>query len=311
MRPALWWTCWWAAMGLCLAPALATFQSRDSNYNVAIATGGGGGFTGQGDIVAAVAWSGLRAYSAATRGTKVANVCNPTDAVGADCTDWFSDASTGDLVATTINGANCTSVTCDVKVLYDQTGNTNCTTGVSVPCDYTQTTKALRPTLVSSCVTTKWCMSYNGTSAYFESHEGGSTSNITLSQPITLSYVFFHTNVGRQDISPYAGVNFGSTANEAYGSFGNFTPITGITSFDSNWNVMHVVGNGVSGDVHINSTTNTNDLGSGAFSANVMYCGRNANFFAGKIVECGIWGSAVSAANMNTMSANAHTYWGF
>jgi hypothetical protein len=155
-------------------------------------------------------------------------------------------------------------------------------------------------------------MNYNGYTANLPTTTpGGTTSSLTLSQAITLSYVFFHTNVGRQDVSGNLGVNFGSTANEAYASFGNFTPITGISSFDGNWNVMHILGNGMSGDVHINSTTNTNDLGAATLSS-VIYCGRNTNVFAGKMVECGVWGpTAVSAGDMNTMSSNAHTYWGF
>jgi hypothetical protein len=155
-------------------------------------------------------------------------------------------------------------------------------------------------------------MSYNGSSAFLESHEGGSTSNLTLSQAITLSFVFFHTNAGRQDIAPNFGVNFASTANEAYGFFGNFTPITPGAGFDGAWHVAHVLGNGASGDIHIDSTANVNDLGANTFSSTVVYCGRNANVFAGQMVECGIWGpTAVSSGDMDAMAANAKTYWGW
>jgi hypothetical protein len=153
-------------------------------------------------------------------------------------------------------------------------------------------------------------MSYNGSSAFLQTQTPANiNASLTLSQPLTVSYVFFHTNVGREDISASAGVNFSSTADQAFASFGNFTTVV-TSSFDGNWNVLHVVGNGVSGDIHVNSTTNTNDLGAAGYSAPV-YCGRSSNVFAGKMVECGFWSSAVSAGNMNTMSSNAHTYWGF
>jgi hypothetical protein len=279
------------------------------------AGGGGGGYTGQGDIVSgAIAWSGLRAYSAAKRGTKVANVCNPTDAVSADCVDWNSDATTGDLVATTINGANCTSVTCDVRTLYDQTGNTACNTGVAVPCDYSQQVKAQRPTLVQNCVTTKWCMSFNGTTAFLQTQTPlFVNSSLTLSLPVTESMVFFHTNTGRQDYNQNGGVNFSSAANQVFASFGTFTPLTVGAGFDGAWHVVHFLGSptvGANGDIHVDSTTNSNDLGQISLSA-AVYCGRNGAVVTGQIVECGYWGSAVSAANMNTMAANAKSYWGW
>lgn len=285
------------------------------------APGGGGGssYVGPGDLVpGAVAWSGLRAYSAATAGGKVANICNPTDATGADCADWSSDATTGDLVATTINGADCTMVTCSVKFLYDQTGNTNCSTGISVPCDFAPAGAgaADRPSLAfgsTNCTgtTSKWCMTYDGmTQRLVSSTILGVTTTITISQPLTQSFIFYHTNAGRQDISPNFGVNFGGAANEAYGFFGNFTPITVGAGFDGAWHAAHIVANGASGDIHIDSTANTNDLGASGISGN-LFCGRNSNFFAGKMVECGSWGSAVSSGDMDAMAANAKTYWGW
>lgn len=272
--------------------------------------GGGGSYVGPGDLVpGAVAWSGLRAYSAAKRGTNVANICNPTDATGADCADWQSDATTGDLVATTINGADCTMVTCSVKILYDQTGNTNCSSNA---CDLITLSFAAadRPRLAfgsTACngLTSKWCMDYGAGSEYLVTN-----NTITVSQPLTQSFIFYHTNNGRNDISPNFGINFGSAADETYGFFGNFTPITVGSGYDGAWHAVHVVADGASGDIHVDSTTSTQDLGASGLSGD-LFCGRNTNYFVGMMVECGTWGSAVSAADMNSMSSNAKTYWGY
>jgi hypothetical protein len=52
-------------------------------------------YTGPGDVVSgAKAWYGLRAYSAATAGTKAIRLC---DHLGANCADISTSASTGKL----------------------------------------------------------------------------------------------------------------------------------------------------------------------------------------------------------------------
>jgi hypothetical protein len=74
--------------------------------NSSIAGGGGGGYTGPGDIApGAKAWWGLRAYSAAKRGTRAVNVCNVSDVA---CVDFNTDATTGTLVIT-VGGATARS----------------------------------------------------------------------------------------------------------------------------------------------------------------------------------------------------------
>jgi hypothetical protein len=86
-------------------PAQAFWQSRDSNYNIAISAGAS--YTGPGDVVSgATAWYGLRAYNAAyaaTPGLSV-NVRRASDNVACD----FLVASSGGFGVTT---ATCNSST--------------------------------------------------------------------------------------------------------------------------------------------------------------------------------------------------------
>src|SRR5216684_5005777 len=91
-------------------------------------------FVGSGDIVGGwQVWYGLRAFSAAKRGTKAINVCNVSDVA---CADFLTDATTGALVVTTVGGSDCSVVVCIIKTLYDQSGALACTGA----CDNTQAT---------------------------------------------------------------------------------------------------------------------------------------------------------------------------
>lgn len=86
-------------------PAQAFWQSRDSNYNVAISAGAT--YTGPGDVVSgATAWYGLRAYNAAYAATpgKSVNLRRASDNVACD----VNVATTGGLGLTT---ATCNSST--------------------------------------------------------------------------------------------------------------------------------------------------------------------------------------------------------
>jgi hypothetical protein len=66
---------------------------------------GGGSYTGIGDVKAAWAYWGLRAYnqSYATAQSKLVNVCNPGDAACAD----FSSSTSGNLVTSYVGGVSC------------------------------------------------------------------------------------------------------------------------------------------------------------------------------------------------------------
>ena len=120
------------------------------NVNNAVAA-----YTGPGDIAAAASpsfgythWYGVRAYSAATRGQKLMNVCVNNDAA---CADVFSSATTGDLVPATIGGITCPNQvgSCTIRTAYDLTQSTATT---SPGLNATQLTIASRPLLVAKAV---------------------------------------------------------------------------------------------------------------------------------------------------------------
>lgn len=86
-------------------------------YSVGIANNN----TFVGDIVsgAYAFWSCSRTYSAATRGNKACNICQSN---GTTCADVYSDPGTGYVPVPVIGGFTCDN-SCQVKTMYDQTGN--------------------------------------------------------------------------------------------------------------------------------------------------------------------------------------------
>jgi hypothetical protein len=118
-------------------------------------------YAGLGDVNPSAYLSvGLRAYTAATAGTKAANICNSGDA---NCADVNSLVN-GNFDVATAQGTplNCGGAggTCTVKTLYDKSGSLNC--GGSA-CDFTNATAANRPTLVFNATGAgRACMAFNG-----------------------------------------------------------------------------------------------------------------------------------------------------
>src|SRR5258706_14710917 len=148
-----------------------------------------GGYQGPGNVVTTgwIFWFGLRAFSAATAGTKAANICNSGDA---NCAD-VNTLANGNFDVATATGAplNCGGAggTCTIKTLYDKSGATNCTTA----CDFTQATIASRPTLVFNCInTTLPCIRWGGSTGSMV------TPNLTsiFFQPYTVSVIFKNTS---------------------------------------------------------------------------------------------------------------------
>lgn len=117
--------------------AAAFYGARKATYTCGTA------YCGPGNVIAsASAAYGLRAYSLATRGNNLINVCDPSNIA---CADIASDATTGRITGfPTLNGTNCGSVTtCTVKTAYELSGS-------GAP-NVTQTTAANRPTLNPTC----------------------------------------------------------------------------------------------------------------------------------------------------------------
>lgn len=264
--------------------------------NGGLPQGGGGGYTGPGDIVAsALGWWGLRAYNAAyaTGSNPAADVCDV--AVGTTCST-INIKSDGSFDAATAAASAACTVACSVKTLYDQSGGGN---------NLIQSIVANRPVLSFSCIGSLPCM-------IFASHGLQKLMSVTQAQPFTISSVAERTGsfTSFNFIGPVAdgnGLYFANAADTAETYCGS-----GITkaATDGAFHALHSICNGASSVIDVDNSTTTGNAGSGTNTANPTF-GDTGNAYVGHATEMGWWGSAFSAGNITSMSANQHAYWGF
>lgn len=263
-------------------------------------------FTGAGDVVgSAAAFWGLQAYTSATRGNKVANICT-TIATIDTCLDMSSDATTGLLVLGTIGGLACNNTTqiCNVKILYDQSGGLNCS---SAACDASQATVATRPTLLISGIGSLASLQCSGAQILV------SPTPTTIAQPVTVSGV--------------ANANGGSTGAPWYGDANEFIETgrhsttegfiaAGATAFIAGVNdnatySIQAVFNGASSIYAFGgaSGTGSSTVNPGTNQAQSAHniCGNNNGgdrHFTGLVGEVGIWPIAFSGTQNTNMITN-------
>lgn len=272
------------------------------------------GYTGPGDVQAlsgTSAFWGLRALSSATRGNKIANVCTLVTAVDT-CVDMSSDATTGNMVITTIPGASaCNNSTqiCNVKILYDQSGLNGCNSN-SAPCNLTQATVATRPTIVISCLGSLPCMDFNG-SQHLDN--GTPFGNV---QPFTFSAVAERTGA----FTSFGDIFGSGTAgqiqflyNSSANSVGQYAgTLTFVTASDSAFHaIQNVFATTASSVIRIDSTETTGLSQSGNSFGTQLVMGGDNNLCTCRIAELMEYNATMSSGNRSTMNSNQHTYWGF
>lgn len=270
-------------------------------------TGAGKGspasYIGPGDISSgAYAWWGLRAYSAATAGTKAANVCDT--ATGSTCSD-VNTLANGAFDAATAAALSQCATSCSIKTLYDQTNGNNCS---SSTCDLTQAAAANRPVLTFNCIGTQPCMTWTSGMSL------RSASNATsASQPISISAVGKRTGsfTSYADLtSSSAGgviqVGFSDTANTALGYAGT---VGTASATDSTTHAISVLANGASSKINVDGSSSSVSIGASGISG-VFCMGNCNNGLAGISVEAGWWTSD-NSSSFGTLSTNAHSFWGF
>jgi hypothetical protein len=150
------------------------------------ASGGGASFTGMGDAKSGAKghW-GVIAYSAATRGSNMLELCNVGDAA---CANVASDATTG-LVSSTqvIGGTTCGTTggvdVCTIKTLYDDSGASNC----SGACNLVNATIGTRPVFLPNFSGSVPAIKCNAAAGAFAEKASGFTS---LSQPVAWATSF-------------------------------------------------------------------------------------------------------------------------
>jgi len=261
-------------------------------------------YIGPGNIVSgALFWGGLRAYSAATAGSRAANVCNAADA---NCVDVQTLAS-GDFDLATAMAAplSCTDDACTIKILYDQSGQTNC--GAS--CDFSQATIAKRPTLKFNCFGGKPCLHYAGAQE-LQSPYGV----VNQAQPWTYSAVGERTSG-----TAYGSILDGSNTWIKFGNHATQVDMEGgvvLASYVSAEGAPHAflfIGNG-SSSVNISDGTSTaGNAGTNGWSP-ILGVGDSPYGGAaliGYISEVGGWGIAFSGPQQSSMNTNLRTYYGF
>lgn len=315
-RPLLEWPGRLFAISLAFA-IFSLAHSRpgpDSNYNTNIAAGGGG-YTGPGDVVSgALAWWGLRCYNSAYAG----NVAQIFDAATGNTTQTLITCSTGGVLNETINALSTTcAVACEVATLYDQSGNTNCTTA----CDLTRA-HANRPTFTrTGCAglsgTKTWCLTTNTATPLNMS--GPNWNGGTIAQPYTAycanTWTNFPANNACSSIeTATTGYQLLTLSNGQLDAYAG-TDTNNGTATANTWYSFQFIFNGASGASYVNGTSLTARNAGAQTIQNTGQVRLGTDFFGDTantlFVEAGVWSGGFSGGNQTSMDGNVRAYWGF
>lgn len=257
-------------------------------------------YTGPGDLNTYIEAYGTQALSAATRGTKLLNVCLPADVA---CADAVSDASTGTLVIPSPGGTACgTSIgvnLCTVKTAYSLTGSGH---------DATQATILNRPLLNTTGVNGHPTISCPGGTAVLSNAAIAFTA-----APFTMVVAASRTTVVGFDSPFNAGDNTVDVVFNAGGGSAHFD------AAGASPNATYTEGNFVS-IIGTNDTTNTgvslngvsagtNATGTTAIAVSIALCNATGgtNPLIGQLGFEGYIASSVS--NQTAINAAIHQVW--
>lgn len=253
-------------------------------------------YTGPGDTVSFAAWGGVRCYKASYTG----NVADIWDAATGSTTQTLLTCSAGGILNETVNSLATTCASgCRVKTLYDQTGNTQCTTA----CDWTQATNANRPSFLPNTQNGRGVIRFAAGSQVL-----ASASMTLINQPFTISAVGGKRTAGTTSYSsflanPASGLLFANSANN-YTVFAGSVPNAAAT--DAAYHSVQAVFNGSSSSTIIDVTTTSSMVAGGAGFTGVASIGFYSISLTGDIFEVGISSGAMSAPNQTTIGANQH-----
>lgn len=253
-----------------------------------------------GDIIAFTHWCGMRAYSAATAGTKAIQLRRTSDTVLTDINTISTPGATfGNLdltAATTACGAGCTVAKC-----YDKVGTL----------DLVQATAGNQPTFVFNCLNTSLpCMEVGASSSaglFSSSYTPGSTS------PVGLSLVF-NRNSGTGTACYLCQVT--QTRNKLIGSTANVVRLTsnanniGGTASDGSFHATNGVINGASSVLNIDATETTGTVTGSSNTGQAAVNGAVSTTY--RWAEAGISEDATpwSAGTRSALQQSQHLYWG-
>jgi hypothetical protein len=266
------------------------------------------GYTGAGDIKTGwVVYYATRAFSAATRGNRLVNLCNSTGGTDVLCADASSDPTTGNLVIPGSLSAICPGANCTIATFYDLTVGTNC--GGS-PCDTPTTAIASRAILTSSAIGSKSCGVATGARYRVLTFSGTS-----VPQPYSVSsvvkYLATAVNANYFGFGGGGGSGFG-IATAGFFSFFASGNVTGA-AVDTNPHAIQSVANSTSSFVVVDTSTGTTQNSAGTTATNEidLFSDPFANPMTGALCEVGAFPAAFSGGDATALYNNQHTYWGF
>ena len=260
-------------------------------------------YPGPGDIVSgATAFWGLRAYSSATAGSQAAVIRRASDNATTTIDTLFSggfDTSTASTF--------CTSTSCYIQELLDQTGNGN---------NFVQTTSSKQPQLIFNGLGSLPVMSFS-TSTYL-----CISSPPAVGQPWTASVVAERTASGYQSglltTRDSSGLDVGflyRSATDTIGFGAGAADIVLSSLSDNSWHAMQGVASSTAGVVYYDGSSSFGSVGTDTISTSYPMClGSDSygdGYFTGAITEAGLWPTAFSTSTTNSINSNQHSYWGF
>jgi len=261
-------------------------------------------YVGPGDLVSgALAWYGLRAYSAGSIGSNAVRLRRDSDNAEQDFVT-LADGSLDVASITTFKGA----ANLKIVTLYDQAGSAR---------DATNGTAAEQPALILSGLGAlpiiRWTLA--------SSQQLSFGSFPAQSQPYTLHMLvdITDTTTATQKTPLFVGVVlFGVDGGFGGNSVGLYDGGTGFftTSFThSVWQSFSGVVNGASTDINVNGTSHTGAFGNSTGNSSGFLVlgggGGVGNPIGGDSLEFGIWPSAFSTSQSLALYNNQQAYWGF
>lgn len=321
-----------ALFGLCLiaTSAVAFYQSRDSNYNIAIVASGG--YTGPIDIngAAFVLWS-TRCGSTTFNNLNVVDI---VDTATGTTTGTRLQCLTGGNLSAVVSASACTFVTgnacsalattcavsCSAKTIYDQSGGNKCTG--AVPCNLTLGTGSTLPTVNTSFQNGKIGITFVNTNTNCMMSPALAS---TQAQPFTVSFTGKTTSSSASDNTFLENSSNGNNMNaQLDASGGNVTWYNGLTgtavASANNLHAIQLLYNSSTSSAYVDGTSTTGQnvftagLVAQSFDVGAKKSGGgadcNTSFWEGEFLEIGIWASD-KTVNNSTINSNQHSYWAF
>jgi hypothetical protein len=281
-------------------------------------------YQGPGDIVAAGAWYGLRAYNnvlanAGATTTPVIDVRGATTATS--CTIFLLGNGTGNLDLTTAGsgsvGNQCllgattfctvTNTSCTVSKIYDQSSGLLCTTS----CPLSQGTTGAQPTLTFNCINTSLpCLTGAGGQGLINSSFSSSIGTPNT-QASVASRTGAFTSTGA--ITSTAGAQFRFTTSTNTVQIVTTGATLNATAADSAAHAFMAVtfASGTNSVIYVDNTATSGNLttaGSNKILAIMMNYVGGENM-TGYWMEGGLWETNLTSGNASSMCHNQFTYW--